>query len=71
MCNKIPYDTKQDAIKDRDLLMNNPRNTINKKQRPYPCCDCGKWHLTSSTPSVSRRYRRNYRKNKKVKNGEF
>lgn len=68
MCNKIPYETKREAVKHHEFLRNNPRSTIDKKQRPYYCNECGNWHLTSANPNTTRRYRRNYRKNKKVKN---
>lgn len=67
MCNKISYNTKQQAVKHRDQLKRDPRTGVNKKLRPYPCNLCGKWHLTSASPNKSRIYRKRYRASKKEK----
>lgn len=65
MCNKIPYNTKQEAVNHYEFLRKNPRTTIDKKMRAYPCKDCGNWHLTSVSSNKTRIYRRSYRNNKK------
>jgi len=55
MCSKIPYTTKEEALKDAKILRTankhfNKRSKVKKdgkKLRPYYCRFCNNWHLTS------------------------
>ena len=64
MCNKISYQTKQQAITERNFFSRDGRNNL-CRMTPYLCDDCGEWHLTSESKQVSRRFKRWDRKNKK------
>lgn len=54
MCNKVTYNSKNEALKDAKLLYSNMKhfskrkgNHPVKRMKPYECKRCGKWHLTS------------------------
>ena len=55
-CQKVPYDSKQEAREDAREIKNGHRHfsrTANRarkggrKLRAYECNRCGKWHLTT------------------------
>jgi len=55
MCNKVGYETKQEAKKDAEFITKSSRTQKQKiskpkhgkKMRPYKCKYCGLWHLTT------------------------
>lgn len=55
-CQKIPYDTRHEALDDANRIKIQRRYRSKKhakaeksgrKMRPYECKTCGKWHLTT------------------------
>lgn len=63
-CNKIDYESKQDALDDAKLMRAGHNRhgkfakSDAKKLRPYLCRYCGKWHLTSKKQWKKSRQRR-------------
>lgn len=57
MCSKIPYHTRDEAVRDAKMVQMAYRNSRNlrrrggaksgRKLRPYLCPFCNFWHLTS------------------------
>jgi len=50
MCQKIPYETKADAIKDAKIIRANKAVKQRRKKKDlnaYYCRICDRWHLTS------------------------
>ena len=55
-CQKIPYETKKDAIEDARLIKvqhkfrsrsNGKSSKCDKKQYAHKCYFCNKWHLST------------------------
>lgn len=59
MCNKITFQSKQDANEYIWHIRNNKaRKKPRKKMYAYNCSCCGDWHLTSQSKAKSRRNKR-------------
>lgn len=67
MCNKVSYENKALVVKDADFIyVNNRRNSAkatkmgrpspNSRLKPYFCTSCNKWHLTSLSKNITKRF---------------
>lgn len=60
-CNKMAYQSKQDAIADYKLLIAGCHERYSGKSKMYAyLCHCGMWHLTRQKQKgkLTRRYRK-------------
>lgn len=56
MCQKVPYDTKSEAVEDARFIR--VSGGLKMRLRPYNCPWCDKWHLTSKRGGSKKQFKK-------------